>query len=149
MVESWKDVRCSSQSAQGIDPRDYRGNSSVQSTSEEMQHAIKKAIETGVKNTDKRARPLVYEITFGRTRRCGELINLIASVSRYSLSGMGNARPALVAKRFNESSLSPIARTCPQRAKEVEVDSARPLGSTSATAIWTEAWSLVVIRRST
>lgn len=61
---------------------------------------------------------------------------------------INDVRPALVAKRFKESSLSPIALTCPQRAKVVEVESARPFSSTSAMAIWTEAWSLEVMRRS-
>ena len=58
------------------------------------------------------------------------------------------AHPALVANRFKESSLSPIARTWPPRAKVVDVGSALPFSSTSAMAIWTEAWSLEVMRRS-
>lgn len=57
-------------------------------------------------------------------------------------------RPALVANWLRESSLSPCERTCPQSANEVELFKARPLASTSTTLIWTDAWSLEVIRRS-
>jgi len=57
-------------------------------------------------------------------------------------------RPAFVANRFNESSPSPWARTWPLSANEVEVGSARPLASTSAITICTDAWSFEVMRRS-
>jgi hypothetical protein len=57
-------------------------------------------------------------------------------------------QPALVASRFNESSLSPFARTCPQKAKVVEVGSALPSVSTSTMLICTDAWSLDVINWS-
>ena len=60
----------------------------------------------------------------------------------------GNARPALVANRLIESSLSPCARTWPHNAKVVVVDSALPSESTSTTESWTDAWSFEVIRRS-
>jgi hypothetical protein len=59
-----------------------------------------------------------------------------------------NSHPALVASRLRESSLSPCERTCPQSANEVYVFNARPVASTSMTLIWTDAWSLEVIRRS-
>jgi len=59
-----------------------------------------------------------------------------------------HSQPAFVASRFNESSLSPFARTCPQKAKVVEVWSALPSASTSTMLIWTDAWSLDVINRS-
>ena len=65
----------------------------------------------------------------------------------YSMT-MYYSRPAFVANRFNESSLSPIARTWPHSANCVVVPRARPSVSTSAMAIWTAAWSLEVIRRS-
>lgn len=59
-----------------------------------------------------------------------------------------HSHPALVASRLRESSLSPCERTCPQSANEVYEFDARPLASTSTTLIWTDAWSLEVIRRS-
>lgn len=86
--------------------------------------------------------------TFGMTRRSGGLraqdvsARKLRACSRY-------ARPAFVANRFSESSLSPIARTWPHRAKVVPVWSARPSWSTSAMVICTDAWSLAVISRST
>lgn len=47
-----------------------------------------------------------------------------------------------------ESSLSPLARTGPQRANVVDVGSARPSASTSTMLIWTDAKSFAVMRRS-
>jgi hypothetical protein len=63
-------------------------------------------------------------------------------------NGREGARPALVAMRLIESSASPCERTGPHSAMFVPVWSARPFSSTSATANWTDAWSLDVIRRS-
>lgn len=78
---------------------------------------------------------------FSTLRRC-----------QYSPEGpwhtLEHPQPALVASRFNESSLSPSARTCPQKAKVVEVWSALPSASTSTMLICTDAWSLDVINRS-
>lgn len=59
-----------------------------------------------------------------------------------------HSRPSLVANLLMESSLSPLARTWPQRAKVVEVGRALPSASTSTTENWTEAWSFEVMRRS-
>jgi len=50
-----------------------------------------------------------------------------------------HSQPAFVASRFSESSLSPFARTCPQKAKVVEVGSALPSASTSTMLICTDA----------
>lgn len=56
-------------------------------------------------------------------------------------------RPASVARRFNESSDSQFWRTYPERAKVLCAPVITPLLSTSATLIWTAAWSLEPIRR--
>ena len=60
-----------------------------------------------------------------------------------------HSRPAFVASRLMESSLSPCDRTCPHRAKVVEVFKAWPFASTSTILICTDAWSFEVINRST
>lgn len=92
--------------------------------------------------------PYESEITSGTTTRSGGLRRIALSVRNRESEGYRHSRPAFVARRFRESSLSPIARTAPLSAKVVEVESARPSASTSTTLIWTEAWSLEVMRRS-
>jgi hypothetical protein len=79
--------------------------------------------------------------------RSGALRSESATPARQE-NGRGDARPALVAMRLIESSASPCERTGPHSAMFVPVWSARPFSSTSATANWTDAWSLDVIRRS-
>lgn len=57
-------------------------------------------------------------------------------------------RPSRWASRFMASSLSPIARTKPQRAKTwFSPWTARPFSSTFAIEIWTEPWSLALMMR--
>ena len=81
---------------------------------------------------------LVSSFTSDSSRRFSTLLGC-----QYSPEGPWHAlehlQPALVASRFNESSLSPFARTCPQKAKVVEVWSALPSASTSTILICTDA----------
>lgn len=90
-------------------------------------------------------------VTFGRTIHYGALSGkeqMSMPVKLRSVGKINILHPAFVARRFRESSLSPMARTCPQSAKVVEVGRARPSASTSTMLICTEAWSFDVMRRS-
>jgi hypothetical protein len=89
-------------------------------------------------------------IILRRTKHSAELKSVHHSANHrsYGNENVDNVRPALVANRLMESSLSPCDRTCPQRANVDEVPNARPLASTSAMLICTEAWSFEVMRRS-
>lgn len=94
--------------------------------------------------------PVVYSITFGMTRHFVALLRHrnVSTIIEIIRQDESSSHPALVASRFNESSLSPIARTWPLRAKDVEVGRALPFSSTSTTLSWTEAWSFEVINWS-
>lgn len=89
---------------------------------------------------------MFYTIIFGTTRHFWALQknNKVTSNRYYQM----DVQPALEANRFIESSPSPWERTWPQSTNVVDVERARPLASTSAMLICTEAWSLEVMRRS-